>query len=593
MKKVVLVGNPNVGKSLLFSRITGIGVVTANYAGTTVGVKVGKFKYKDFEYELIDAPGLYSLETHSKAETTAIKLINEADVIINVLDATNLERNLNLTLQLIKLKKPLFLSLNLWEDTQHKGITIDNKKLSEILGIDVIPTSALEHEGITEVIEAIETARVSSLDIDKKLEENGIKNICGNGTCGKDCVTCNYWSIVGLIVSKVQSLKHRHHTFGESLSDFTLHPIGGLITAFIVLFTTLLIVRTIGESVTSYVLEPFYHKLYAPLIFDIEKLIPYPMLNSLLFGTSSDPLQSFGIFTSGVYIALVLVFPYFFSFYIIFGFLEDLGYLPRLAIVLDNFFHKLGLHGNSSIPIMLGLGCKVPALMSTRVLTTQREKILTVALILMAAPCLPQSAMIVSLGMQFGIHIVLLIFALLLLFSIIVNLLLNLKLKGDSADLFIEIPSYRLPSFKLMSEKLKIRIIDYFAEVLPLIITGVVIMNILDKFGVIDFVTKALRTPVNYVMGLPPDITSVMLLGFLRKDVSIALLAPLKLCAHQFVIASIFLVLYIPCISSFFTLIKELGVKSALKVVAVIFTTSITVAMLLHCAYMLTHLKQF
>lgn len=587
MKKVVLVGNPNVGKSLLFSRITGIGVVTANYAGTTVAVKVGKFKYNDFEYELIDAPGIYSLDMSSKADATTLELIKEADVIINVLDATNLERNLNLTLQLTKLEKPMLLSLNLWEDTQHKGITIDCNKLSEILGIDVIPTSALEHEGITEVIEAIEKARPSSLKIDEKLQD-GIENFCDRN-CGSDCMMCNYWSYVGMIVSKVQTLKHKHHTFGESLSDFTLHPIGGLITAIIVLFTTLFIVRTIGESITSYVLEPFYRDIYAPLVFDIEKLIPYPVINGLLFGTSSDPLQSFGIFTSGIYIALVLVFPYFFSFYFIFGFLEDLGYLPRLAIVLDNFFHKLGLHGNSSIPIMLGLGCKVPALMSTRVLTTQREKILTVALILMAAPCLPQSAMIVSLGMPFGIHIVLLIFGLLALFSIIVNSLLNLKLKGDSADLFMEIPSYRLPSFKLMSEKLRIRVLDYFAEVLPLIISGVVIMNLLDKFGVIDYLTNALRNPVNKLMGLPPDITSVMLLGFLRKDVSIALLAPLHLCAHQFVIASIFLVLYIPCISSFFTLIKELGVKSAMKVVAIIFSTSIVVAVALHFVYLFLH----
>jgi ferrous iron transport protein B len=583
LKKVVLVGNPNVGKSLLFSRITGIGVVTANYAGTTVSVKLGKFKYKDFEYELIDAPGLYSLEKISKADASALKLIYEADVITNVLDATNLERNLNLTLQLAKLKKPMLLSLNLWEDTQHKGITIDCEKLSSLLGIDVIPTSALEHEGITEVIEAIEKARPISLDVEQRMKEKGL--VCCDSESCNECRTCNYWSYVGLIVSKVQKLKHKHHTFGESLSDFTLHPIGGLITAIIVLLTTLIIVRAIGESFTNYILEPFYNKFYVPITLDIEKLIPYPMLNHLLFGISSDPLQSFGIFTSGVYIALVLVFPYFFSFYFIFGFLEDLGYLPRLAIVLDNFFHKLGLHGNSSIPIMLGLGCKVPALMSTRVLTTEREKVLTVALILMAAPCLPQSAMIISMGMPFGIHIVLLIFGLLVLFSIIANFFLNLKMKGDSADLFMEIPSYRMPSFKLMSEKLKIRIIDYFAEVLPLIISGVLIMNILDTIGVIDFLTKALRTPVNALMGLPPDITSVMLLGFLRKDVSIALLAPLKLTAHQFVIASIFLVLYIPCISSFFTLIKELGIKAALKVVGVIFTTSIIAAMLLHFIY--------
>jgi ferrous iron transport protein B len=219
--------------------------------------------------------------------------------------------------------------------------------------------------------------------------------------------------------------------------------------------------------------------------------------------------------------------------------------------------------------------------MSTRVLSTNREKILTTALILMAVPCLPQSAMIVALGVKYSLKTVIFIFGTLAVFSVLVNSLLNKLMKGETADLFMEIPSYRMPSARMMASKLKLRIVDYFAEVLPLIIVGVLIMNILDSIGFINFLTETLKVPIRQAFGLPPEIASIMLLGFLRKDVSIALLAPLHLNAHQFITASIFLVLYIPCISSFFTLIKELK-KSALKVIAIIFISAVVLTCLLH-----------
>lgn len=580
MKKVVLVGNPNVGKSLLFSRITGIGVVTANYPGTTVEIKIGKFQYREEEYELIDGPGLYSLEIFSKSDKTAANLIDENDLIINVIDATNFERNLNLTLQLLKKNKPMVVCLNFWEDTAHKGITIDYKELENILGVPVIPVSALTTEGVNELVARIKEAKQGQLSIPNYSTEVAVDGICANN-CSECTLNCNNWKFVGYIVQKVQKLEHRHHTFLENLSDFTLNPFWGIISAIIVLISTLYIVRFCGEGLTNYILTPFYEKLYSPFIMHLANYVPSELVKGLLVGHSVDPLQSFGIFTSGVYIALVLVFPYFLSFYFIFGVLEDFGYLPRLAVILDNFFHKLGLHGYSAIPVMLGLGCKVPAIMSTRVLTNKREKILTTALLLMAVPCLPQTAMIVSLGMPYGVHTIITIFAILAVFSLIVNFILNKLLPGDPTDLFTEVPSYRIPSIKLMLGKLKIRIVDYFGEVLPLIVGGVLIMNVLDSIGFINFITYTLKDPVKNLLGLPPDIASIMILGFLRKDVSIALLAPLHLDTYQFIVACVFLVLYIPCISSFFTLVKELG-AAAFKVVGIIFTSTLIFSCILH-----------
>lgn len=563
MIKAVLAGNPNTGKSLLFSRITRTGAVSANYSGTTVETRTGKFIYQGTDYELIDGSGLYSLEEFCENDRTALSLLDEGDVIINVIDATNLERNLNLTLQLVEKRKPMVVCLNFWEETEHKGIHIDAAALEKILDVPVVTASALQNDGIPELVAAISRARISTADFS-----------------GKDP-----WIHIGAIVKKVQKLTHRHHTFLELLSDITLNPAGGILSAVIVLVATLLFVRFIGEGMIANILDPFYLKLYSPFIHDLVHKIPSQFMDNLLIGHTVDPLQSFGILTSGVYIALVLVFPYFLAFYIVFGFLEDFGYLPRLAVVLDNTFHRLGLHGYSAIPVMLGLGCKVPAFLSTRILTNRREKILTTSLIMISAPCLPQTSMIISLGSHYGVPVVLSIFIILLVIAFVTTLVLNRFMKGESSDFFTELPSYRMPSAVLMGRKLWMRVADYFYEVIPMIVFGVLIMNLLDRFYVIGFITDIIKTPVEYVFGLPPEIAPIMIMGFLRKDASIALLAPLNLSAEQFIIGSIFLTLYIPCIASFFTLARESGIRDSLKIMAIVFAAASGACAILHALF--------
>jgi len=529
-------------------------------------MKAGHCNYKGNEYEIIDGPGIYSLEEFSETDEIAINLIDNADIIIDVIDATNLERNLNLTLQLIKKNKPMILCLNLWEETIHKGITIDVKELEKLLGIPVITVSALRSEGISELLAALSRAKTSNLVLDSN----------------------DNWNYIGNIIKKVQRLSHRHHTLLESISDLTLHPVWGIVIACFVLIFTLIIVRFIGESLIKQVFEPFYFNIYNPLLQSLVSNIPFSTIRSLLIGNSLDPLQSFGILTSGIYIALVSVFPYFFSFYLVFGFLEDFGYLPRLAVVLDKMFHRLGLHGHSSIPVMLGLGCKVPAFMATRSLTNRHEKILTIALVFMSAPCLSQSAMIVSLGMKYGVITVLLIYIILIALALGMNWAMNrIYKKEDTSEFFTEFPDCRIPSFKLMANKLWVRIEDYFAEVLPMIGIGVLVMNILDALNVLSFITKVIQKPANILLGLPSEIAPIMLLNFLRKDASVALLVPLNLTAHQFVVACIFLTLSTPCVASFFTMFKELGAKTSLKLTCLIFLIALVSSSLIHAVYML------
>lgn len=287
-KRVVLVGNPNVGKTLVFSRITGTGVVTGNYAGTTVEVVTGRFEYEDRYYELIDTPGIYSLDQTSPADAAVVQLVREADIILNIVDATNLERNLNLTLQLLQLGKPMLVCLNYWDETAHNGITIDVPALERILDVPVVTASALRNDGISRMVGELPRARISRLEFDSG----------------------ERWQQIGRIVDQVQRLEHRHHTLWERLGEFTIHPIGGIVTALAALLATLFIVRFMGEGLIG-VLEQLYADLYAPFIMNLVGQIPSDFIRGLLVGYSVDPLESFGILTSGLYIALVLVFPYF------------------------------------------------------------------------------------------------------------------------------------------------------------------------------------------------------------------------------------------------------------------------------------------
>ncbi|MDH4223922.1 MAG: ferrous iron transporter B, partial [candidate division Zixibacteria bacterium] len=354
-------------------------------------------------------------------------------------------------------------------------------------------------------------------------------------------------------------------------------------SAIIVLYATFSIVRFIGEWLINHLLDPLFNNLYLPTITSvIENLLPIQLFRDLLLGTTPEPLGSFGVLTAGVYIPFVVVLPYLFSFYLVLSFLEDLGYLPRLAVLLDNLFHHLGLHGYSSIPLILGLGCKVPAILATRILETRREKLIAIALIMMSAPCLPQTAMILSIMAPFGSSYLFLTFGLLLLVSVISSIVLSQLLKGEAPELLCEIPPYRLPRLSFLMKKVWLRLSSFVKEAIPLIILGIFFIAILDISGLIGLVSKILGAPVLHVLGLPPETVVVMISGFLRKDVSIALLSPFNLSPQQLVVACLFLVLYLPCIATFFVMSKELGLKDAVKLIVIMFFSGLLVGAILN-----------
>ncbi len=565
MKKILLIGNPNVGKSAIFSRLTGVHVIASNYPGTTVEFSQGFLRMNGTKTEVIDVPGTYSLQPGSKAEEVAISMLKEAvqkndSIFVNVIDATNLERNLNLTLQMIKMKIPMVIALNFWDETRHVGVHIETKKLEQILGVPVIPTSGISGEGINQLVSHLKEARLSSLVYQEE----------------------NRWAEIGSIVSQTQTLSHHHHTFFERIEDISIHPLAGIPVALLVLITAFTLIRFIGESLITYVFEPVFNQLWTPVVMYLSaQLDQSGFLHDLLIGKLVDGqinyVESLGLLTTGLFVPLGMVLPYVVSFYFALGFLEDSGYLPRLGVLVDNMMHKLGIHGLAIIPMLLGVGCNVPGAMATRILETRREKFIAATLMAIAIPCMAQTAMIFGLVGPYGALGLGAVFGTLFIVWITLGLILNRVIKGESPEIFVEIPPYRLPYFSALIKKLWMRIRWFLKEAVPFVLIGVFIVNILYMVGIIDFVGKLTEPLITGIMGLPSEAVGALIIGFLRKDVAVGMLVPLGLSMKQMIIASVVLTMYFPCIATFTVLIKELDIRDMLKATLIMVLTTVIV----------------
>jgi len=547
--KVLLMGNPNVGKSVIFSRLTGLRVIASNYPGTTVGFTQGYTKLGDETAEVIDVPGTYTLEPTSEAEEVASKMLGSGDIIVNVVNATNLERNLNLTLQLQEKGIPMVIALNMWDDVGHRGIKIDLPRLEELLGVPIIPTVALTGEGIKELVQAIPLARAPEI-----------------GHLSND----ERWIDIGKIIDQVQKVTHRHHTWLERMEDASVKPLSGGFIAFVTLVGTFFLVRLIGESLINYVLDPLFETLWTPLILKLSALLDGSgFLHSVLVGNINgieiNYVESLGLFTTGLYVPIAMVLPYIIAFYLMLGLLEDIGYLPRLAVFMDNIMHRLGLHGYAIIPSLLGLGCNVPAVLATRILESKRERFIAATLISIAIPCAALQAMIFGLVGEHGIQYVATVYGSLFIVWIILGIILNHTIHGFSPELLIEIPPYRLPSWRIVLQKLWMRVFGFLKEAMPIILGAVLVINILYYFGVFDVLANIAAPVVTGLLGLPKEAVVAIAIGFLRKDVAMGMLAPLALSPEQLVIGSVVLAMFFPCIATFTVMIRELGVTGMLK----------------------------
>jgi len=550
--RVLLLGNPNVGKSAIFSRLTGSHVVVSNYAGTTVEYTRGALRTEDAELEVIDVPGTFALEPTNRAEAVASEMIADGDVVVNVLDATNLERGLYLTLQLLLTGKPVVIALNMWDEAQKAGIIIDTGKLEKKLGVPVIATCALTGEGIPLLKSRLPDARSSSM-----VSENG----------------ASLWQKASEISREIQQKPGRRTSFRDKLDHATVHPIYGPLFALFVLLLSFGFVAYFGDFLHE-ILEDAFEFAWLPAALWMSGLLGGGgIVHDILIGGLIDGEirfeESFGLLTTGLFIPLAVVLPYIFSFYLVLSLLEDIGYLPRLGVVVDAFMQRLGIHGLSIVPMMLGIGCNVPGVMAGRMLETRKERFIVATLIAIVVPCMAQQAMVIGLLGQAGIAGLAIVYGTLFLLWIVTGLIMNFFLKGESPEMLIDLPAYRVPYWESLWKKIYMRMNGFIRGALPYVLLGVFVVNIFYTLGIIDHISRAFAPVITGLFGLPGEAGGALIIGFLRKDVAVGMLAPLGLELNQLIVASVVLMVYFPCIATFVVLFKEIGLRDLLKLIAI------------------------
>ncbi|MDI6605805.1 MAG: nucleoside recognition domain-containing protein, partial [Candidatus Omnitrophota bacterium] len=395
------------------------------------------------------------------------------------------------------------------------------------------------------------------------------------------------WLRIGRIIEAVQRLEHRHHTLRETLEDLSVRPFTAIIMAAAVIFLSFNLIRFIGESLINKVMEPLFLNFYRPILdsfslsLGLEGFWHHLLIGDLING-GIDFKQSLGLLTTAPYVEFVMVLPYVVAFYFILGILEDVGFLPRLAIVLDNLLHRLGLHGFAIIPVLLGFGCNVPGILATRILESRRERFIASTLISIGIPCVALQAVIFALlGKISGFYIAgvyLVLFAIWL----ILGAILNTFLKGYSPEFLIEIPPYRFPPLLLLFKKLFFRIKAFLFEAVPIVLFGVFLVNIFLYFKLFDLFSVILSPLMKGILGLPKEAAIALAVGFIRKDVAAGLLIPLGLSSKQLFIACVLLAISFPCIATFMVLFKELGLRDLIKATLIMIVTGLVAGALLN-----------
>ncbi|NMA79284.1 MAG: ferrous iron transporter B, partial [Clostridiales bacterium] len=387
--KILLMGNPNVGKSVFFSSMTGINVVSSNFAGTTVSYTEGKIKLGDKPYTLIDVPGTYSMDATSEVEEVAISFMKSNPLaVICVLDATNLERNIKLGLDLLEYDVPIVFALNLLDVAKRHGLEINAALLSQELGAPVIPTVAVNNEGVDELKE----------ELIKALSQQQPKTGCsGCSGCPVACPSMkmskdsNNWERAKIITARVRRKTVGKLSFLDKLGNSMLKPWPGIPIAILIVLLSLGIIVGGGKALRAVLLLPLVNNLIVPffkMIFGA--IIPEGILYNILIG-------EYGIFVIGFEWIIALILPYVFLFYVVFSFLEDSGVLPRLSVLFDNIMRKMGIQGGSMITILMGYGCAVPAIIGSRTATTRKERLIISSVICFAVPCISQTGALISL----------------------------------------------------------------------------------------------------------------------------------------------------------------------------------------------------
>ncbi|MFC1923039.1 ferrous iron transport protein B [Chloroflexota bacterium] len=623
---IALVGHPNVGKSVLFQKLTGQRVIIANYPGTTVELARGSLRNFP-EITLVDTPGVIAFPPHSEDEqvTGRVLLYEPLRAILQVGDAKNLRRTLALTVQLAEMGLPLVLALNMMDEARSRGVSLNQALLAEYLAIPVIPTTAIRSQGLQELKEALNGCHPPHFRLTYPVEiETAVANVCTCFTAMQlqetpishrslallwlsgDPVTERWLQdhiseqahqdlvslrqslqmsfveplsiiiqsarlayVEGIMSAVVHEAGTGWHGVSTTLSRLTTHPIWGWAILAGVLYALYWFVGVFGAGILVGLLEEnLFGQVINPWIVGwVNRMIPVPFLVDLLVG-------EYGLWTMGMTYALALILPIVLTFFLAFGVLEDSGYLPRLAALSNRLFRRIGLNGKAVLPMVLGLGCVTMATLTTRLLESKRERLLVILLLALAVPCSAQLGVVMGILAGVSFTAVLIWSGVLGLVLLVVGWLAAHLITGERTQLLVELPPLRWPVLSNVTVKTVARIEWYIKEVIPLFLIGAALMFLLDRTGILNWIIQAGKPLMVGWLGLPPEASAAFLVGFLRRDFGATGLFVMQsqglLTPMQVVVAMVTVSLFIPCIASVMMIAKERSWGTALAMVLMI-----------------------
>ncbi len=612
---IALAGNANVGKSVIFNQLTGLHQHIGNWPGKTVERAEGTLHFEGYTIDIVDLPGIYSLSTFSLEELISREYIavERPDLVINIVDASVLERNMFFTLQVMELETPMIMALNQMDMAKKKGIKIDHKKLQKLLGIPVISTVAIKGTGIhellersvemikkggisppeikygeeveerikkiSEMIEEIQFrypsrwAAVKLLEGDEQVEKEireinpeilstaeklakEIEEIHGH-SCS-DVITSERYEVAGKISREVQQIVPKiRPLMRERLHALTTNKILGYPIMIIALLSVFQSIFIFGDYTSGLLSDLFYG--WEMLV---KNILGAGIVGELIWGGVMEG------FIAGVTVAL----PYIVPFYLILYLLEDSGYLSRIAFLVDTLMHKMGLHGKAFIPVILGYGCNVPACLGCRIMETERERLLA-AFVVTLVPCAAVTVIIMGLvGAFVGFYWALALYVIDLLIIFLLGRLAFKALPGEPTALIMEMHDYRVPHPKTVLKQTWFRLWEFIKIAFPLIIVGSFVIKLIEIINLLQPIANFL-SPVTVVwLGLPSVTGITLIFGVLRKELTLIMLAALLettdfaqvLTPVQMIVFTLVTMLYIPCIATIAALAREFGWKKAM-----------------------------
>ena len=621
--RIALAGNANVGKSAIFNQLTGLNQIVGNWPGKTVERAEGTLHFKGYKIRIIDLPGIYSLSTFSMEEIVSREYIavEKPDIIVNVIDASALERNLYFTIQLLELEAPIIVDLNQIDLAAKKGIRIDAEKLSKALGVPVIPTVAITGSGIAELLSTV----IAVAQGEKKLEplkvsygreiEERVRAIekIVNAKLPQICkVYPARWVAIKLLERDADVAgKLKNYKNGLEILDYAekiaseLEKMHGESSPVIIASERYSLASKIAKDVTVIEVPPRISMEQKLDAVTTHKIFGYPVLAGVLAsmfalifaggGLISASLESLllnfslwveqwlslflpqvvvNIFSKGVLGGIIagitIALPYIVPFYILLALLEDSGYLPRAAFLMDNLMHKMGLHGKAFIPLMLGYGCNVPACIGCRIMETERERFIA-AFVVTLIPCAARTVVILGLvGRYVGLQAALALYAFDLILVFTMGRIAFKALPGEPVGLIMEMPLYKKPSIKNIALKTWSRTRDFVYIAFPIIVAGSTLLVALEMSGFMNYIVWGSSPLIAGWLGLPVEAGIPLIFGVLRKELTLILLSELvpiqSLTAVQMIVFSIVTMIYIPCVATIAALNREFGWKKALAV---------------------------